>query len=100
MLSKKDVNSSVINFKSSLIANGVPVEHLWLFGSYAKGTPHKYSDVDVAVFSSAFGDNPFHNNLFLQNTCRIPQMQVHLFTLDDYINNPFIQEIAPHAIEY
>ena len=29
-----------------------------LFGSYAKGKPREFSDIDVAVFSPAFGGNP------------------------------------------
>jgi predicted nucleotidyltransferase len=27
------------------------VESLFLFGSYAQGNPHEYSDIDIAVFS-------------------------------------------------
>lgn len=29
-----------------------------LFGSYAEGKPHEFSDIDVAVFSDDFGKNP------------------------------------------
>ena len=29
-----------------LIVNAVPVEQIYLFGSYAYGTPHKDSDLD------------------------------------------------------
>jgi predicted nucleotidyltransferase len=100
MFTNKDINGIITNFKTSLIQQGIPVEHLWLFCSYAKGFPHRYSDIDVAVFSSAFTENPFDNIKYLQQTQRIPQMQIHLFTLDDLKNNPFVQEIANHAVEY
>jgi predicted nucleotidyltransferase len=32
-----------------LIINAVPVEQIYLFGSYAYGTPHKDSDLDLFV---------------------------------------------------
>ena len=35
-----------------LIINAIPVEQIWLFGSYAHGTPHKDSDLDLYVVLS------------------------------------------------
>ena len=32
-----------------LIVNAIPVEQIYLFGSYAYGKPHKYSDLDLYV---------------------------------------------------
>ncbi|MCL2092666.1 MAG: nucleotidyltransferase domain-containing protein [Treponema sp.] len=32
-----------------LIIEAVPVEQIYLFGSYAYGNPHKYSDLDLYV---------------------------------------------------
>ena len=32
-----------------IIINAIPVEQIYLFGSYAYGTPHKYSDLDLYV---------------------------------------------------
>ena len=32
-----------------LIVNAIPVEQIFLFGSYAYGTPHKDSDLDLYV---------------------------------------------------
>ena len=42
-----------------LLARGIPVEQIILFGSYAKGNAHAGSDVDIAVVSSVFGKRPF-----------------------------------------
>lgn len=38
------------------LSKEIPVNKVVLFGSYAKGTVHKYSDVDIAVFSDYFKD--------------------------------------------
>jgi len=32
-----------------LIINAIPVEQIYLFGSYAYGVPHEYSDLDLYV---------------------------------------------------
>mgnify|MGYP001607047029 CR=1 FL=1 len=34
--------------------NRIPVQKIILFGSYANGTPKKYSDIDIAVISPKF----------------------------------------------
>jgi predicted nucleotidyltransferase len=34
---------------TKLIINTVPVEQIYLFGSYAYGKPHEYSDLDLYV---------------------------------------------------
>ncbi len=41
-------------FKSSLEARGIMVTKIVLFGSYARGTSHEDSDIDVIVLSPAF----------------------------------------------
>jgi len=34
---------------TDLITKAIPVEQIYLFGSYAYGKPHKYSDLDLYV---------------------------------------------------
>jgi len=34
---------------TELIVNAIPVERIYLFGSYAYGKPHEYSDLDLYV---------------------------------------------------
>ena len=34
---------------TELIINAIPVEQIYLFGSYAYGIPHKYSDLDLYI---------------------------------------------------
>ena len=38
-----------LDLLKELIINAVPVEQIYLFGSYAYGTPHKDSDLDLYV---------------------------------------------------
>jgi len=34
--------------------DGLPIEKVFVFGSYAKGTSHKWSDIDVCIISKTF----------------------------------------------
>lgn len=45
------------DFIIKLKNDGIPVQSAYLFGSYAKGTARKDSDIDVCVVSPAFGKN-------------------------------------------
>jgi len=47
-----NMNSAVqteLDKLTELIVNTIPVEQIYLFGSYAYGTPHKDSDLDLYV---------------------------------------------------
>ena len=38
-----------LNTLKEIILEKVPTEQIWLFGSYAYGTPHKDSDIDIYI---------------------------------------------------
>jgi predicted nucleotidyltransferase len=44
----------VRKFVSEVKKNGIPVSDAYLFGSYAKGNPKEWSDLDVCVISPPF----------------------------------------------
>ena len=59
-------------FLTRLREQGVKIESAYLFGSYAKGTEHKWSDIDVAVISSDFLDSRFEEGVRLMKlSCEI-----------------------------
>ncbi|OGG16084.1 hypothetical protein A3D77_02105 [Candidatus Gottesmanbacteria bacterium RIFCSPHIGHO2_02_FULL_39_11] len=55
---KKTINKKVLNqilhFSNLLKEEGISYDKLILFGSFAKGTNHKYSDIDLCVVSKIF----------------------------------------------
>lgn len=54
-MAKKDrINKLKSAIVKSLAEKGIPVKYLILYGSYAKGDPGVYSDIDIAVVSSTF----------------------------------------------
>lgn len=55
MLTRQDIIKAVQEFAiSANEVNRLFIDKILLFGSYAKGNPNKYSDIDLAVFSRQF----------------------------------------------
>ncbi len=50
MFTSKALNKQIIQFLSTLENKGFAVDKAILFGSYAKGKPHKLSDIDLAIW--------------------------------------------------
>ncbi len=99
MLTRQDIIKAVEEFVASANETNITIEKILLFGSYAKGNPHPYSDIDLAVFSPQFVENPFENIKAIQPTKRLPQMQLHLYPVNEYEENLFVQEIKKHAVD-
>ncbi|MBI2522957.1 nucleotidyltransferase domain-containing protein [Candidatus Woesearchaeota archaeon] len=53
MDTKKDLIKKLKIFRESA-SKQVPINKMLFFGSYAKGKPHKWSDIDLIVVSSKF----------------------------------------------
>ena len=57
MVTKKlpeKVTKKVRKYIKTLKNDNLPVADVYVFGSFAKGTQHKWSDIDVCVVSPAF----------------------------------------------
>ena len=52
---RAEVIAAVREYVRELERLGVPVERVVLYGSYRQGKPREESDLDLAVFSEAFG---------------------------------------------
>lgn len=52
----KRLKTVVSDYLQTLKADGLPIQRAFIFGSFAKGAPHRWSDVDVCVVSPRFGD--------------------------------------------
>lgn len=57
ILTKKDIRQIAEEFKIVLKEAGIKTLSLILFGSYARGNPHPWSDIDFCVVSPQFGKN-------------------------------------------
>lgn len=102
MLTNRALNELLLSFQKDLSANGFLPEAIILYGSYAKGKVHKYSDIDVAIWSKSFtgeGLNDFEKaKPVLRN---YPKVQAKLYPAYADENNfdPFIEVIKQTGIK-
>ena len=84
------------------ISQHYKIEAIILFGSYAKGTQHEYSDIDVAIISSDFKDIFDDMAELIGMTWKIDtRIEPHPIRKEDYDNiaTPFVQEIIDTGIK-
>ncbi|MBI2459830.1 MAG: nucleotidyltransferase domain-containing protein [Parcubacteria group bacterium] len=53
----KKLNNNILKYVNELKNDNLPIEKIILFGSFAKGKQHKWSDVDLCVVSPKFKDS-------------------------------------------
>lgn len=79
----------------------IHIEKAILFGSYAKDTAGKWSDIDVAIVSPDFSGIPFYDNkrlipFLLKVDTRI---ELHPFRPEDFTeDNEFVKEIIKNGL--
>ena len=60
-ITKDTIIKDIRRYIAVLKENGIPVERVILFGSWAKETQSEESDIDVAVVSMAFSGDRFQD---------------------------------------
>ncbi len=85
------------------VCENYQIEAIILFGSYAKGTWHEDSDIDIAIITNDINDNIFNEELNLVRLRRKidTRIEPHLISIEDYknIETPLIQEIIDTGIK-
>ena len=101
---KKTIINKLKRFRKLLEKEGIPVEKLILFGSQARGTAHKDSDIDVCVISPIFGKDPITEKFKLLYLG--PQIDTRIqavpFSTKDFLKNkisPLLHEIRQEGID-
>lgn len=85
------------------VCENYQIEAIILFGSYAKGTWHEDSDIDIAIITNDIKNNIFDEELNLVRLRRKidTRIEPHLISIEDYknIETPLIQEIIDTGIK-
>jgi predicted nucleotidyltransferase len=83
----------------------IPLDRAYLYGSYAKGTAHKDSDVDICLFSKSFEgasriDVLTEMCLLTDKYNRQVDIEPNSFPTSELDNdNPFVKEVLRTGIE-
>ena len=83
MLDKEKAREIAHNY-SMEVAKAINPDKVILFGSYANGTPHSESDIDIAVFVSGLSDDEWYETRILLQSLRW---------------NRAFMDIEPHLLE-
>ena len=91
-----------INKYIEKISKYYKIDAIILFGSYAKGTQNKDSDIDIAIISSDFKDIFDDMADLIGYTWKIDtRIEPHPISKEDYekIATPFVQEVIDTGIK-
>ena len=103
MLTQDVAIEIVRNYARSIEARGVDLRSVILFGSFAKGTQHEWSDIDVALVADEFTGFYFDDaKLFPYLGNKEPYVRIEAKTYPtNYFlqGDPFIEEINKTGIK-
>ncbi len=101
MLTRRAALDHVQAFLADVRQLGVPVQRAYLFGSYARGEQHEWSDIDVALIADSFtGAVPLDARPFSHLMWDYHRIEPHTFPtayFDD--GDAFTEEIKRTGIE-
>ncbi|PIR91257.1 nucleotidyltransferase [bacterium (Candidatus Gribaldobacteria) CG_4_8_14_3_um_filter_42_11] len=95
------IEKEVLDYVNILKRDKLPLKRVIVFGSYAKGVQHKWSDIDVCLVSSKFQDKlkAFAYLLKKANEAQ-SRIEPHPFHPNDFVNeDPLVWEIKKDGIE-
>lgn len=102
----KGINTEIADIVEKYIAivkENYDVVAIILFGSYAKGTEHEDSDIDIAVVTDDIKTDKFDEEVKLTLLRRKidSRIEPHIIKVDDYENDetPFIVEVKNTGIK-
>ena len=103
MLTRNAAIKTVKNYAKEIRQQGINLRKVILFGSFAKGTQHEWSDIDVALVADDFTgvgflDTPRFSGIGIKK----PYIRIEPKTYPtDYFQegDPFIDEIKKTGIE-
>lgn len=78
------------------------ISRAFIYGSYAKGTAGKWSDIDIAIISPDFSTDLFEERLALMKLALKvdDRIEPSPFRPEDFnIDNPLVSEISTSGIE-
>ena len=103
MLDRNAAIRIVRNYAKDIEKHGVQLHTVFLYGSFAKGTQHEWSDIDVVLVADEFTGLPEDHNLFpYMGGIKKPYTLIEAITYPtDYFNqgDPFIEEIIKSGVK-
>lgn len=93
---KRVIKEIINNYLKVLKKNNIPLWRVYLYGSWAKETAHKDSDIDLAIFWDKENIDGFEEDAVLLKLTKNVDLRIepHSFSKKDFDDkDPFIEEI-------
>lgn len=93
---KKVIFKTIMKYIDQLQKSQIPIWRIYLYGSFAKGTYHEDSDIDLAVFWDKEDIDGFDEDVQLMKLSKNIDLRIepHSFARSDFDEtNPYIKEI-------
>jgi len=97
-----DIKNTINKYLLSLKEHKIPIKQAILFGSYAKGNYHEWSDIDLALVSEIFeGDRIKDRSKIRKITLSVSHdIEVLPYNPRDFTKeDPFVKEIINSGIK-
>jgi predicted nucleotidyltransferase len=101
MVDKSAAIKTARDFINECQATGLHFDKVFLFGSFADGSTHEGSDIDLLMVSNQFTENIFENlRLYSKVNVRYPIIETHPYP-NVYFQkgDDFIQHVLENSIE-
>jgi predicted nucleotidyltransferase len=101
MLTQQTAIDTVRDYAREIGNSGIVLKHVILYGSFAKGTQHEWSDIDVALVADDFEGLPNDHYHFASIAIKKPYIRIETMTYPtDYFHegDPFIDVIKEEGI--
>ena len=87
----------IISKCAGIVKELIHLDAIYLFGSFAKGTADKDSDIDLIVVSSDWTDNIVEDTMLLMRARRQVDLRIepHPIRPEELDENPFILSLKP-----
>lgn len=96
------IKDTILKYLQELARHKIPVKEAVLFGSYAKGNSHEWSDIDIALVSEIFvGDRIADKDKIRKITLSVSSaIEVIPFSPNDFHSeDPLVKEILATGIK-
>jgi predicted nucleotidyltransferase len=101
-MSRIEAQQIVRKYAAKLKAEKYPFSAIYLFGSFAHGNPHLWSDIDVAVVSKEMAKSRWRGRLKLREVKRMvdDRIEPHGFSPEEFKQDwmPMVHEIKKTGI--
>ena len=103
MVENNDNLKKVVTLFLEEVQKKYNIDAAYLYGSFAKGTSNKWSDIDIAIISHDFSDDLFEERLnLMQMAASIDdRIEPKPFKTESFdCNDPLVDEIQKHGIQF